>query len=122
MAQPQNEQNKPKTQKTNRRKLDIWNKLAVSVLSIFLVGCISVFFILVNIINDPDGMRFSQDGLTTLSNSRLYDASGNVFYELGDEIREDVTYSQIPQSVVDAFYQLKIHVSSTTMDLTCHVS
>ena len=108
MAQPQNEQNKPKTQKTNRRKLDIWNKLAVSVLSIFLVGCISVFFILVNIINDPDGMRFSQDGLTTLSNSRLYDASGNVFYELGDEIREDVTYSQIPQSVVDAFLSIEI--------------
>ena len=107
MAQPQNEQNKPKTQKTNRRKLDIWNKLAVSVLSIFLVGCISVFFILVNIINDPDGMRFSQDGLTTLSNSRLYDASGNVFYELGDEIREDVTYSQIPQSVVDAFLSIE---------------
>ena len=104
MAQSQHEQNKPKTQKTNRRKLDIWNKLAVSVLSIFLVGCISVFFVLVNIINDPDGMRFSQDGLTTLSNSRLYDASGNVFYELGDEIREDVTYSQIPQSVVDAFF------------------
>ena len=58
MAQSQNKQNKPKTQKTNRRKLDIWNKLAVSVLSIFLVGCISVFFVLVNIINDPDGMRF----------------------------------------------------------------
>ena len=31
MAQPQNEQNKPKTQKTDRRKLDIWNELAVSV-------------------------------------------------------------------------------------------
>lgn len=70
MAQPQNEQKKPTAPKTNRRKLDIWNKLAVSILSIFLVGCISVFFVLVNIINDPDGMRFSQDGLTTLSNSR----------------------------------------------------
>ena len=58
MAQPQNEQKKPTAPKTNRRKLDIWNKLAVSILSIFLVGCISVFFVLVNIINDPDGMRF----------------------------------------------------------------
>lgn len=76
MAQPQNEQKKPTAPKTNRRKLDIWNKLAVGILSIFLVGCISVFFVLVNIINDPDGMRFSQDGLTTLSNSRLYDSSG----------------------------------------------
>ena len=39
-----------KPQKKKRRKLDIWNKLAIGVLSIFLVGCISVFFILVNII------------------------------------------------------------------------
>lgn len=111
MAEPQKEkiqQTKPKKQnKKTRRKLDVWNKLAVCVLSIFLVGCISVFFVLVNIINDPDGMRFSQDGLTTLSNSRLYDSSGNVFYELGDEIREDVTYSQIPQSVVDAFLSIE---------------
>ena len=29
MAQPQNEQKKPTAPKTNRRKLDIWNKLAV---------------------------------------------------------------------------------------------
>ena len=122
MAQPQNEQKKPTAPKTNRRKLDIWNKLAVSILSIFLVGCISVFFVLVNIINDPDGMRFSQDGLTTLSNSRLYDSSGNLFYELGDEIREDVTYSQIPQSVVDAFLSIEDHVSLITTDLTCHDS
>ena len=97
---------RPQT-KHKRRKLDVWNKLAVCVLTLFLVGCISVFFVLVNIINDPDGMRFSQDGLTTLSNSRLYDANGDVFYELGDEIREDVTYDQIPQSVVDAFLSIE---------------
>ncbi len=75
--------------KKKRRKLDIWNKIAVCVLTLFLVGCISVFFILVNIINDPEGMRFSQDGLSTLSNSRIFDASGNLVYEFGDEIRED---------------------------------
>ncbi len=26
-----------------RRKLDIWNKIAVAILTCFLVGCISVF-------------------------------------------------------------------------------
>lgn len=118
MAQEQNvpqkkpAQKKPAQKRTSspkrpRRKLDIWNKLAVCVLTIFLVGCISVFFVLVNVINDPEGMRFSEDGLTTLSNSRLYDSSGNLFYELGDEIREDVTYSQVPQTVVDAFLSIE---------------
>lgn len=89
-----------------RRKLDIWNKIAIVVLTCFLVGCISVFFILVNVINDPEGMRFSEDGLTTLSNSRIYDRDGNLMYEFGDEIREDVTYEQIPQNVIDAFLSI----------------
>ncbi|WP_300738628.1 transglycosylase domain-containing protein [uncultured Dubosiella sp.] len=93
--------------KPKRRKLDIWNKIAVCVLSLFLVGCISVFFILVNIINDPEGMRFSQDGLSTLSNSRIFDGAGNLIFEFGDEIREDVTYDQIPQSLVDAFLSIE---------------
>ena len=90
-----------------RRKLDVWNKLAIGVLSIFLVGCISVFFILVNIINDPEGMQFVEGDLTTISNSRIYDRDGNLVTELGAEIRENVTYDQIPQDVVDAFLSIE---------------
>ncbi|MCF0246277.1 MAG: transglycosylase domain-containing protein, partial [Ileibacterium sp.] len=90
-----------------RRKLDIWNKLAVVVLSLFLVGCISVFFVLVNVINDPEGMRFSREGLSTISNSRIFDDSGNMIYEFGEEIREDVTYEQLPQNVIDAFLSIE---------------
>lgn len=99
---------KPATAKTaRRRKLDVWNKIAVGILTCFLVGCISVFFILVNVINDPDGMRFSQEGLSTLSNSRMFDGDGNLIYEFGNEIREDVSYEQIPQSVIDAFLSIE---------------
>ena len=54
--------NDTETPKKMKRRLDIWNKIAVVILTLFLVGCISVFFVLVNIINDPEGMRFSQDG------------------------------------------------------------
>lgn len=90
-----------------RRKLDIWNKIAVVILTLFLVACVSVFFILVNIINDPDGMRFTRDGLSTMSTSRIFDDSGNIVYEFGSEIREDVTYEQLPQSVVDAFLAIE---------------
>lgn len=90
-----------------RRKLDAWNKIAVCILTLFLVGCVSVFFILVNIINDPEGMRFSKDGLSTLSNSRIFDDSGNMIYEFGAEIRDDITYEQLPQDVVDAFLAIE---------------
>lgn len=98
---------KQPARKPGRRKLDVWNKIAVVVLTCFLVGCISVFFILVNVINDPEGMRFSKDGLSTLSNSRIFDGDGNLIFEFGNEIREDVTYEQIPQSVVDAFLSIE---------------
>lgn len=90
-----------------KRKLDIWNKLAIGVLTLFLVACISIFFVLVNIINDPEGMRFSKDGLSTLSNSRIFDSNGTLVYEFGSEIREDVKYDQLPQTVIDAFLSIE---------------
>lgn len=93
--------------KKPRRKLDGWNKFAVTILTLFLVGCVSVFFVLVNIVNDPEGMRFSKDGLSTLSNSRIFDESGNMIYEFGSEIRDDVSYEQIPQNVIDAFLSIE---------------
>lgn len=107
---PEKTTGKAKSQKQPKKikhKLDIWNRLAVVVLSLFLVACITVFFVLVNIINDPDGMRFSQDGLSTLSTSRIYDSQGAMIYEVGPEIREDVTYEQLPQSVIDAFLSIE---------------
>ncbi|MBP3853633.1 MAG: transglycosylase domain-containing protein, partial [Erysipelotrichaceae bacterium] len=93
--------------KKKKRRLDFWNKLAIAVLTFFLIGCISVFFILVNVINDPEGMRFSQDGLAAMSNSRIYDANGQMVYEFGEEIRDDITYDALPQSVIDAFLSIE---------------
>ena len=93
--------------KKKKRRLDFWNKLAISILTLFLVGCISVFFILVNVINDPEGMRFSQDGLAAMASSRIYDNNGKMIYEFGAEIRDDITYDQIPQSVIDAFLSIE---------------
>lgn len=95
------------TRQKPRRRLDFWNKTAVVILTLFLVGCVSVFFILVNIINDPEGMRFSKEGLSTLSNSRVFDEYGNMVYEFGSEIRDDITYEQLPQDVVDAFLAIE---------------
>lgn len=99
--------NNTKTPKKIKRRLDIWNKIAVVILTFFLIGCISVFFVLVNIINDPEGMRFSQDGLQAMSSSRIYDTNGKMIYEFGSEIRDDVKYKDIPQSVIDAFLSIE---------------
>ena len=52
-------------------------------------------------------MRFNQDGLVTTQNTRIFDGNGNLWTELGSEIREDVSYEQIPQSVIDAFLAIE---------------
>ncbi len=84
---PNQKKTPPKQKKrTRRRRLDIWNRIAIVVLTIFLVGCVSVFFVLANVINDPEGMRFTQDGLQTISSSRIYDTNGDLVYEFGFRI------------------------------------
>lgn len=95
------------TKRKIKRKLDIWNKLAITVLTLFLVGCITVFFLLVNIINDPDGLRFDKSGFNTLTSTRIYDSNGELITEMGSAIHDDVTYDQIPQSVIDAFLSIE---------------
>ena len=105
---PQNDK-KPKKPKQKQRRLDIWNKIAVGILTLFLVGCISVFFVLVNIINDPEGMRFSQDGLQTSMN--LYKR----FVMMSN--------TKIFLNVLSMLsYPLKTPVSLVITDSICHVS
>lgn len=90
-----------------RRPLVLVEKISMIVLSLFLVVCVSMFYLLSSVIRDPNGMAFTKDGLTTLQNSRIFDGNGDLVYEFGEEIREDVSYDDIPQVVVDALLSIE---------------
>jgi penicillin-binding protein 1A len=102
-----NDNTQQRKRKKNYNKLDIFNKVAVWLTLVFTVVCVVVFAVLVNIVNDPTSMQFSKDGLSTVSNSRIYDGDGNLVYEFGEEIRDDVTYDEIPQVMIDAFLSIE---------------
>lgn len=93
--------------KKKMRKLDFFNKFAIFLITIFVCACVGVYLTVVYVVNRPDSMTFKQDGLITVSNSRIFDCANNMIYEFGQEIREDVTYEQLPQTVIDAFLSIE---------------
>lgn len=100
--------NKPKKKKKKFRTMfDPWNKVAIVVAVVFAMTVTAVMSIVVGVVSDPDGMKFTQDGLTTVSNSRIYDADDKLVLEFGEEIREDITYDDVPQCMIDAFLSIE---------------
>ena len=102
------EQKKPKQNKKRfSTAFDAWNRLAIIMAVVMAITCTSVMTLVVGVVTDEDGMRFSQDGLKTVSNSRIFDADDNLVLEFGEEIREDITYDDVPQCMIDAFLSIE---------------
>lgn len=107
MKKDKTERNASKsTVKTNKwRRLDAWNKAAIIVLTFILVGCVCVFTLLVNVISEaPD---FNPEQLIAGTSSRVYDKDGNIIAELGTEHRDNITYEDLPQDLIDAFLAIE---------------
>ncbi len=47
------------------------------------------------------------EDLTTLESSRVYDVNGTQLADVGWEIRENIEYDQIPESLIDAFVSIE---------------
>ncbi|MBQ0064194.1 MAG: transglycosylase domain-containing protein [Firmicutes bacterium] len=93
--------------KKKMRKLDFFNKTAIAIIVIFLGICMSIYLVVAYVVNEPNSMTFRRDGLVTISNSRIFDSGGDMIYEFGQEIREDVAYEELPQTLVDAFLAIE---------------
>ncbi|MBQ0065398.1 MAG: transglycosylase domain-containing protein [Firmicutes bacterium] len=96
-----------KRARRKRKPLKRIEKISIVILNLFLVGCVTMFYILSTVIRDPNGMAFTKDGLTTVQNSRMYDSNGDLVYEFGEEIRQDVSYDEVPQVMVDALLSIE---------------
>lgn len=99
---------KAKGKKTKKRtsKWHILDRIVIVFLVLVLLGGISGISIIGYIIATTD----THDMLTKMSNKEpttFYDDESMVFGELGAESRQNVTYKQIPQSVIDAFLSIE---------------
>lgn len=96
-----------KRKKKKRMKLDVWNKLAIVIVLMYSIGCLISFTFLSSILTGDNAMQYDSESLNTVSNSRIYDSEGNMIYEFGAEIRDNVEYEEIPQALIDAFVSIE---------------
>lgn len=89
---------KKKVHKGKKRKLA--NVLLIAVLSLGILGVLTAGLFMIYVVMkapefDPENLRSSQSSI-------LYDKDGNEILKLGAEVREDVSYGQLPQVFIDA--------------------
>ena len=84
----------------------IFRSILIVVLSLVLIGGVSVFFMLSQIVGSVDTDDLS-DKIINREPSTFYAADGTKIYEWGGVSRENVTYKQIPQSTIDAFLAIE---------------
>lgn len=110
MIKKKQNQNKAtnQTQSKQKRKITVrgvTNTIAIIFLSLVLIGCVSVFFILSNIISNAP--EFTLDSLKGKDSTQLYDDQLKPFSSLGEEQRESISYEDLPQSLIDAFLSIE---------------
>ena len=97
-------QNKPK-EKRKMTARGVANIIAMTFISLVLICCVTVFFILADIINHRPDMDYAD--LVGKDSTILVDDAGNEFSSLGEEQRTSITYEQLPQSLIDAFLSIE---------------
>ena len=90
---------------TEKKKKRIKYRIGFSIL--FLVLCIYIavagygLFFLHDMLSDKPDLNITD--FISQEKSHIYDANGNVISEVGDFLRDNITYDQIPDCVMDAF-------------------
>ena len=90
--------------KVKRRKINKVNLWAVIVSGIACLGllCLAIgMIVIVSMLTDKPKMDVNQ--FTNTESSIVYDSEGNQIAELGATIRENVSYEDLPNVLVDAF-------------------
>ena len=89
--------------KSKRRT--ILNVILIIFLSFCILGALAVGGFMLYIVNTAP--EFDPNQLKNQQSSILYDRNGNEITKLGAEVREDVTYDQLPQVFVDALISIE---------------
>lgn len=91
-----------------RRKINwstIVNLFIVLILVTMLAGGTVGFFYASKVI--ADGPILNINDFNSLQSSSVYDDEGELIMDIGKELRENLTYSQMPQCVIDAFVSIE---------------
>lgn len=103
---PQESQNKPKKKK---RKVPLGKKIAIFFVYFLLIAGLIVGGggLYVASVMIKDAPEISLSDFEGLESSQVYDKDGNLITELGAYLRENITYDDMPASLVDAFVAIE---------------
>lgn len=118
IAQPDSEESseekKPKKKKKQKKEKanlsrgrKIFNGFVIFFLICALVGSVSGFAILANIVGKVSADGLAEKMVSKDSSIFLAKDGKTVIGELGGESRENITYEQVPQSTIDAFLAIE---------------
>ena len=98
-APPKNEKKK----KTKKKK-KIWKRVIKILIIIFFICCFLGFVAIGLFINyiAKNAPTFNPNNLYKQESSILYDVNGNVFAKLGAQKRENITYDDLPEVLINA--------------------
>ena len=103
---PQESQNKPKKKK---RRGSLGKKIAIFFVYFLLIAGLAVggggLYIASEMIKDAP--EISLNDFEGLESSQIYDQDGILITELGAYLRENITYEDMPNSLVDAFVAIE---------------
>lgn len=87
--------------KKKRKKYRIGFSILFLILSFYIAGAGYGLFFLKNMLSDKPDLNITD--FISQETSHIYDTNGNVISEVGDFLRDNITYDQIPDGVIDAF-------------------
>ena len=89
-----------KTRSSKGKKKTVGHKVLIALMSVFIVcSGLAIAFVLFIVISAP---KFEVSQLYKSSSSIIYDTNKNVLAELGQERRDNVTYDELPEILIDA--------------------
>lgn len=86
--------------KSDKKKRPIWKKLVTFVLILGILGVLSVTaFLGYIVLTAPE---FDNSAMSSKEQTIIYDINGEIIAKLGTEKRENISYDEIPQVLIDA--------------------
>jgi len=94
----------PSDMKHRKLKMFLTWFIIFVMISSLIVGTIGVNYIMKVSSESPE---LNPDDFTAAQSSKIYDAQGNIIANIGLQIRENITYDDLPQNVIDAFVAIE---------------
>ena len=99
------EKKKIKARKTRRRIVQILAGIVASVVILAIIGTSIFGYYVYSVLQTAPALNIKD--FESIESSQIYDKDGVLIADIGEELRSNVTYAELPQVVIDAFVSIE---------------